>query len=71
MSRTDPTRLCKGRPAAKPTREGKGCETVPLPPDVFEVIVAALSDALLADLQEFPLRMGGSPSGPDHTEEAA
>jgi hypothetical protein len=62
------------RRAGKPTREAEVRETVELSPDVFEAVVAALSDALLADLLAFPLNsdsMGGSPSGTDHDRNEA
>jgi len=51
-----------------------GCETVPaapLPADIFEALVQILSDALIADMKEFPPSMDGSPRGSDHAPEAA
>jgi hypothetical protein len=44
---------------------------VELPPDLFEAIVAALSDALIADLEALPLRMDSTPRGTTHEDEAA
>jgi hypothetical protein len=60
--------------AAIPPQDAKGGETVSLPPDLFESLMVAPSDALLADLLEFSLDshdMGGSPRGTDHDRNEA
>lgn len=52
--------------AAKPIRKLSGKVEAGLPPDVFEVVVAALAEALVLDYQQDVDAMVNSPRGKDH-----
>ena len=52
--------------AAKPARKLSGKVEAGLPPDVFEVVVAALAEALVLDYQQDADAMLNSPRGKDH-----
>ena len=52
--------------AAKPIRKLSGKVEAGLPPDVFEVVVAALAEALVLDYQQDVDTMVNSPRGKDH-----
>ena len=52
--------------ATKPARKLSGKVEAGLPPDVFEVVVAALAEALVLDYQQDADAMVNSPRGKDH-----